>query len=175
MDYAIIKLGNKQHVVKDGETLVVDRVSVEEGKSFAPEVLLGDAQVDAKVVAHVRGPKLRIGKYRRRTGYKRHTGFRAASSRIEISLGPRKRTAAKAAPKKEAAPTEEAAPQAEVRAAPVGLPQGYEDMTVAVIAKEAKGWSHSELESALEYEQAHAKRKGALGALEAALAKEDED
>ena len=59
-----------------------------EGKTFTPDVLLGDgAAVTAKVVAHERGPKIRIGKYRRRTGYKRHNGFRAAITRIEISLG----------------------------------------------------------------------------------------
>ena len=59
-------------------------------------MLLGDSgvTVTAKVIAHERGPKILIGKYRQRTGYKRHTGFRAATSRIEISLGgaaPRRR------------------------------------------------------------------------------------
>ena len=97
MDYAIIKLGNKQHRVRDGETLVVDRVHTDEGKSFEPVVLLGDTKVTATVVAHERGPKIIIGKYRRRTGYKRHNGFRAATSRVEITLGAgTKRTAAKA-------------------------------------------------------------------------------
>ena len=43
MDYAIISLGNKQHRVRDGETLVVDRVKTDEGKTFEPVVLLGDA------------------------------------------------------------------------------------------------------------------------------------
>ncbi len=37
----------------------------------------------------------------------------------------------------------------------------------------AKGWSHTELEAALAYEQAHAARKGALSALETALAREE--
>src|ERR671939_341947 len=89
MDYAIIKVGNKQHRVRDGETIVVDRVKAEEGKSFTPSIVLGEAgvQVTATVVAHERGPKIRVGKYRRRTGYKRHTGFRAATSRLEISFG----------------------------------------------------------------------------------------
>jgi len=105
MDYAIIRLGGKQYRVREGETLVVDRVKADEGKTFTPDVLLGDATVTAKVVAHERGPKIRIGKYRRRTGYKRHNGFRAATSRIEISLGGTK----KAAPKKAAE-----APKAEV-------------------------------------------------------------
>ena len=89
MDYAIIRVGNKQHRVRDGETLVVDRVHTDEGKTFAPDVLLGDAKVTVKVLAHERGPKIRIGKYRKRTGYKRHTGFRAATTRIEVSLGGR--------------------------------------------------------------------------------------
>ncbi len=43
-------------------------------------------------------------------------------------------------------------------------------MTVAAIAQSAKTWEHSELEAALAYEQGHAKRKGALAALESALA-----
>src|SRR5262249_41380811 len=98
MDYAIIKLGNKQHRVRDGETLVVDRVSTEEGKSFEPVVLLCDTKVTARVLGHERGPKIVMGKYRRRTGYKRHNGFRAATSRLEITLGTgaARRAAAKA-------------------------------------------------------------------------------
>ena len=41
-----------------------------------------------KVVGQQRGPKIRIGKYKKRTGYKRHTGFRAALTQIEIeSIG----------------------------------------------------------------------------------------
>src|SRR3954447_15896826 len=97
MDYAIIRLGGKQYRVREGEYLVVDRVKVDEGKSFTPDVLLGDSgvTVTAKVLAHERGPKIRIGKYKRRTGYKRHNGFRAATSRIEITLGGAQRTTTK--------------------------------------------------------------------------------
>jgi large subunit ribosomal protein L21 len=180
MDYAIIRLGGKQYRVREGETLVVDRLSTDEGKSFSPDVLLGDSgvTVTAKVIAHERGPKILIGKYRRRTGYKRHTGFRAATSRVEISLGGTKRAAAKkteTAPKK----AEQAAPAA--AAAPAddhvkGMPSGYEDMTVAQVSEGAKTWNRPMLEAALEYEQAHAARKGAISALESALkAKEDDD
>jgi len=176
MDYAIIRLGGKQYRVREGETLVVDRVKADEGKTFTPDVLLGDATVTAKVVAHERGPKIRIGKYRRRTGYKRHNGFRAATSRIEISLGGAK----KAAPKKAAeAPKAEAAPKVEKPAAVEehvkGMPSGYEEMTVAQISAGAKTWNRPMLEAALEYEQAHAARKGAVSALQSALkAKEEE-
>ena len=44
------------------------------------------------------------------------------------------------------------------------------DMTVAEIAAEAHDWRRPNLEAALEHERANAKRKGAIAALESALA-----
>ena len=95
MSYAIISLGGKQYRVHEGEKLLVDRVTTDEGKTFHPDVLFvgGDGkadfkpkiQVTAKVVGHVKGEKIRIGKYRRRTGYRRHTGYRSSLSQIEIT------------------------------------------------------------------------------------------
>ena len=172
MDYAIIRRGGTPYRVREGETLVVDRVKADEGKTFTPDVLLGDAAVTAKVVAHERGPKIRIGKYKRRTGYKRHNGFRAAQSRIEISLGGAKKAAA---PKKaaEAPKAEAAAPKAEDHVK--GMPSGYEEMTVAQIGEGAKTWNRPMLEAALEYEHAHAARKGAVSALQSALKAKEED
>ena len=94
-DYAIISLGGKQYRVREGEKLLVDRLSTDEGKTFHPDVLFtgGDGtanlkprvQVTAKVVGHVKGEKVRIGKYRRRTGYRKHTGYRSSLSEIEIT------------------------------------------------------------------------------------------
>jgi large subunit ribosomal protein L21 len=173
MDYAIIRLGGKQYRVREGETLVVDRVKADEGKTFTPDVLLGDgATVTAKVLAHERGPKILIGKYRKRTGYKRHTGFRAATSRIEISLGGvTKKPAATKAKAPAATPVVAEAADDHVK----GMPSGYEGMTVAQVADGAKGWNHPMLEAALEYERAHAARKGAIAALESALKAKDEE
>jgi large subunit ribosomal protein L21 len=172
MDYAIIKLGNKQHRVRDGETLVVDRVATEEGKSFEPVVLLGDTKVTATVVSHGRGPKILVGKYKRRTGYKRHNGFRAATSRVEITLGTgAKRSAAKAEKPAKAEKVDAPAPAAETP----GVPAGYEALTVAQVKAETKEWSVEELEAALEYEQSHADRKGAIAALESALEADEVD
>jgi large subunit ribosomal protein L21 len=197
MDYAIIRVGGKQHRVRDGETLVVDRLRADEGGTFEPDVLLGDdgVKVTVTVLSHGRGPKIRIGKYRKRTGYKRHNGFRAATSRIEVSIGGKGAAAKKAeapkaeAPEVEALEVEEAAPQVEEAApqvesapepvaavaAPAGLPDGYAELTVAAIGKEAKTWSRDELEAAQVYEQEHAARKGALSALASALAALEED
>jgi large subunit ribosomal protein L21 len=181
--YAIIRLGNKQHKVRNGETLVVDRLHTDAGKSFEPDVLLGETKVTATVIAHERGPKIRIGKYRKRTGYKRHNGYRSATSRVQISLGGA-RTAAPA--KKEAAPKavptpaapKSAAPKAEApkaaapkAAAPKAAnpPKGYDEMTVAEIKEDSETWRRPQLEAALAFEKKNAKRKGAIAALESAL------
>jgi large subunit ribosomal protein L21 len=178
MQYAIIRVGNKQHRVRDGETLVVDRLRTDEGKTFKPDVLLGEGiDVTVKVLAHERGPKIRIGKYRKRTGYKRHNGFRAATSRIEVTLATKGAPARKAAPQAEPAATAPAKPAATASAEPAvpkGMPAGYADLTVAAISTEAKTWRRPQLEAALAYEQEHGKRKGALTALETALAAKEE-
>src|ERR671924_827407 len=111
--YAIISIGGKQYRVREGERLLVDRLKTDEGKTFQPNVLFvggdGDGtlaprtQVTAKVVGHVRGDKVRIGKYRPKTGYRRHTGFRASLSQIEIeSIGGKPAAAAKPKEEKEA-------------------------------------------------------------------------
>jgi large subunit ribosomal protein L21 len=165
MTYAIISLGGKQYRVQEGERLLVDRLPTEEGKTFHPEVLMlgGDGafelapktQVTARVVGSALGEKIRIGKYRPKSGYRRHTGFRAKLSQIEIeSIGG---AAKKAAP---------AAKQEEAVDAPAKL-RGYAEMTVADIKEKSGNWTTEQVEAALEYERAHAKRKGALAALEA--------
>jgi large subunit ribosomal protein L21 len=103
MTYAIVKLGGKQYRVQEGEQLLVDRLAVDESKTFHPEVLLagGDGkvelspkgvQVTARIVAHELGDKIVIGKHRRRTGYRRRNGFRAQLSRVEIQTIGKKTT-----------------------------------------------------------------------------------
>jgi large subunit ribosomal protein L21 len=176
MAYAIISLGGKQYRVREGERLLVDRLPTEEGKTFHPQVLMlgGDgtfelapkSQVTARVVGSQLGEKVRIGKYRPKTGYRRHTGFRAKLSQIEIeSIGGAPR---KAAPAKEKAPAKQEAPaEQEAAAVPAKLPDGYPDLTVAGIGEQIDGWTPEQVEAALEYEHAHAKRKGAIAALEA--------
>jgi large subunit ribosomal protein L21 len=110
MAYAIIKVGGKQYVVREGEKLLVDRLTVDENKTFQPEVIFegGDGKaelapkgaVTAKVLGHVKGEKIRIGKYRRRTGYRRHTGFRSSLTQIQIeSIGAKKSTRASSSSK----------------------------------------------------------------------------
>ena len=180
MPYAIITVGGKQYRVQEGQTLLVDRVKGDEGATFEPPVLFvgGDGQADlppsatvtARVVGHVLGEKIRIGKYKPKSGYKKHTGYRSRLSRIAIeSIGAERakaRAAAKPKPKSEAAPAE--ATSAET------APTGYEGLKVTEVADWTKGRHLPTLEAALAYEQEHGARKGAIAALEAAIAKRTE-
>jgi large subunit ribosomal protein L21 len=123
-DYAIISLGGKQYRVREGDRLLVDRLPTDEGKTFHPDVLFtggGNAkpnlspriQVTAKVVASPLGQKIRIGKYKPKKGYRRHTGFRAKLSEIEIqSIGARSSAAKKEEPKADAKPKPAVKPRA---------------------------------------------------------------
>jgi large subunit ribosomal protein L21 len=170
--YAIISLGGKQYRVREGERLLVDRLRADEGATLQPRVLLvggngapdlaPSTTVTARIVGHELGEKIRIGKYRRRTGYKKHTGHRSKLTRIEIeSIGATKRAAAKA--KSEKSPTE---PKAKSESA---LQESYTSMTIAQLAEAAAGWSREQVEAALEHERSGKARKGALAALESAL------
>ena len=178
MTYAIIKVAGKQYRVREGERLLVDRLHQDEGATFAPTVLLvggdgaakldpGDGVVTAKVLGDTKGPKIRIGKYKKRTGYRRHTGFRASLTQIQIeSIG-----AGKPARSKAKAESVEKTETPEVTPAPTGdLPAGYADMTIADIKAASGDWDASSIAAAIAHEQEHGKRKGALAALESALA-----
>ena len=173
--YAIISLGGKQYRVREGERLLVDRLRADEGATVEPRVLLvggngapdlaPSTTVTARVVGHELGEKIRIGKYRRRTGYRKHTGHRSRLTRIEIeSIGAEAKRVAKkstAAPKKT-----DAKPEAKTKTA---LPKGYASMTIAQLTQAADGWSSEQIEAALEHERSGKARKGALAALESAL------
>jgi large subunit ribosomal protein L21 len=116
--YAIVKTGGKQYRVEPGQKLVVERLSVDEGAAvdlqpilYRSEETVFDAagleqvKVTAKVLAHVRGEKLRVFKFKPKRGYKRRTGHRQDLTRIEItdiSLGAGKRPARSTAQTQEA-------------------------------------------------------------------------
>jgi large subunit ribosomal protein L21 len=193
MSYAIITLGGKQYRVREGERLLVDQLKTDEGKTFEPRVLLigGDGKTDlsptttvtARVVGHQLGEKIRIGKYKKRTGYRKHNGYRSRLTQIEIeSIGAGTRNAAAkkdapAAKAEAAAPPKADAPKAaaaEAHARTAHPPKGYDELTVAGIAEAAPGWRRPNLEAALEHERANANRKGAIAALESALASKEE-
>jgi len=123
--YAVIETGGKQYKVEMGTSLLVDRLSAKEGDKVTlrpvmfrdKEVVAGGKElekvkVEATVSEHLRGPKIKVFKYKAKKGYRRRAGHRSELTKLEvteISLGGRKA----AAPKKEApAAKKEAAPKA---------------------------------------------------------------
>jgi large subunit ribosomal protein L21 len=97
--YAIVKTGGKQYRVEEGQTLLVERLPDEEGATVAlePLLLVGDsepvikptalakAKVQAEIVGHERGPKIRVFKFKPKRGYKRRTGHRQELTRIKVT------------------------------------------------------------------------------------------
>jgi len=96
--YAIVKTGGKQYRVEKGQTLLVERLPEEAGATvslqpvlFRSEEVVFDADglakvtVDAKVLEHVRGEKLRVFKFKPKRGYRRRTGHRQHLTRIEVT------------------------------------------------------------------------------------------
>ena len=119
--YAVIKTGGKQHKVKPGDVIEVEYLhGADETVTFHPLLVVDDeghthvgkeaekAVVTAKLLGEQKGEKVKVFKYKNKTGYARKAGHRQLLTLIEIedvSLG-----AAKKAPAKKAeAPVEDAA------------------------------------------------------------------
>jgi large subunit ribosomal protein L21 len=96
--YAIVKTGGKQYRVEEGQSLLVERLPDDEGATVALEPVmyrsddvvvdpagLGKVKVQAKVLEHVRGEKIRVFKFKPKRGYKRTQGHRQELTRIEVT------------------------------------------------------------------------------------------
>ena len=98
MSYAIVETGGKQYRAEKGESLLVDRLSADEGDKVALRAVmfrdddvvadpgeLEKVKVEGTVAEHLRGPKLRIFKYKAKKCYRRRAGHRSELTRIEIT------------------------------------------------------------------------------------------
>jgi large subunit ribosomal protein L21 len=96
--YAIVKTGGKQYRVEEGQSLLVERLAADDGGSLTLRPLLyvdgsevvdgeglSQVNVEARVLGHERGPKLRVVKFKPKRGYKRRTGHRQELTRIEVT------------------------------------------------------------------------------------------
>jgi large subunit ribosomal protein L21 len=139
MTYAIVKTGGKQYRVEEGQTLLVERLREDEGAKVALDPLLyrddkqlldgselSKVKVEAKIVGHERGPKIRILKYKPKRGYKRRTGHRQELTRIEITGIKAGASGARRAPATEAAGEEKPAAAA-ARKPPARKPAAAKD------------------------------------------------
>ena len=97
--YAIVRAGGRQEKVAVGDVVELDRVSGVAGSTMTlPAVLLvdGDAvttdpktlagvTVTAEVVEHTKGPKIRILRYKNKTGYRKRMGHRSKLTQIRVT------------------------------------------------------------------------------------------
>jgi large subunit ribosomal protein L21 len=98
--FAVIKAQGKQFKVAKGDTLTVDRLKGDQGAKIAlGEVLMlvdGDktkvgaptvsgAKVEAEIVEHSRGDKIKVFKKRRRKNYHRTRGHRQDLTTVKIT------------------------------------------------------------------------------------------
>ena len=97
--YAIIKTGAKQHKVSEGDVLFVEKIADDDGTEviFNEVLMVSDdnavkigkpfvdgAKVVGEVVAQTQGPKLVIGKYKKRKGFRKKTGHRQQLTSMKI-------------------------------------------------------------------------------------------
>ena len=96
--YAVVESGGKQYKVEEGASLLVDRLDAKEGDKVALRPVLfrdGDVivgakdlakvKVEAKVAGHLRGPKIKVFKYKAKKGYRRRAGHRSELTRLEVT------------------------------------------------------------------------------------------
>jgi len=115
--YAVIESGGKQYKVEKGTSLLVDRLDAKEGDKVAlravmfrdKEVIaepkqLEKVKVEATVAEHLRGPKVKVFKYKPKKGYRRRAGHRSELTKLEVTevkMGGSKAASTKAEPKAE--------------------------------------------------------------------------
>ena len=97
--YAIVQTGGKQYKVAVGDVVTVEKLVGEPGAGVSlPALLVVDGAevttdraalagvtVSGEVVEHTRGPKLRILKFKNKTGYKKRQGHRQSLTRVRVT------------------------------------------------------------------------------------------
>ena len=96
--YAVIESGGKQYRVEKGTSVLVDRLSAEQGEKvalrpvlFRDEEIIAEpkelekVKVEATVAEHLRGPKIKVFKYKPKKGYRRRAGHRSELTRLEVT------------------------------------------------------------------------------------------
>ena len=120
--YAVVERGGKQYKVEQGTSLFVDRLDVKEGDkvSLRPVMFRDDTvlaapkelekvKVEAKVAEHLRGPKIKVFKYKAKKGYRRKNGYRSELTKLEVTEVKLLKSAAKKPAEKKAAEKKPAA------------------------------------------------------------------
>jgi large subunit ribosomal protein L21 len=97
--YAIVRSGGRQHKVAVGDVIEIDRTADSVGASVSLQPLLlvdgdqvttdasalGAATVTAEVLDQTKGPKIRILKFKNKTGYRKRQGHRQRYTRVKVT------------------------------------------------------------------------------------------
>jgi large subunit ribosomal protein L21 len=97
--YAIVKTGGKQYKVAVGDVFEIEKLDVAPGAEVAlPAILLVDGEavthdaaelakvaVTAEVLAQTKGPKIRIHKYKNKTGSHKRMGHRQKLTQVKVT------------------------------------------------------------------------------------------
>ncbi|MEO6703060.1 MAG: 50S ribosomal protein L21 [Jatrophihabitantaceae bacterium] len=97
--YAIVKTGGKQYKVAVGDVVTVEKLDAVAGSSIAlPAILLVDGtdvttdasalaavSVTGEILGQIKGPKIKIHKYKNKTGYHKRIGHRQKLSQIKVT------------------------------------------------------------------------------------------
>ena len=97
--YAIVKTGGKQYKVAEGDVIEVEKLDADPGAEVALAAILlvdGDAvtheadtlaaaKITAEVVAQTKGPKIRIHKFKNKTGYHKRQGHRQRLTQLKVT------------------------------------------------------------------------------------------
>ena len=96
--YAVVETGGKQYRVEKGTSLLVDRLSAKQGEKVSLRAVmfrdrevvaepkeLAKVKVEATVAEHLRGPKIKVFKYKPKKGYRRRAGHRSELTKLEVT------------------------------------------------------------------------------------------
>ncbi len=97
--YAIVKTGGKQYRVAEGDVIEVEKLAGAPGDAVSlPAVLVVDGaelvtdaaalaqvSVSGELVAHTKGPKIRIHKFKNKTGYHKRQGHRQPLTQVKVT------------------------------------------------------------------------------------------
>jgi large subunit ribosomal protein L21 len=97
--YAIVKTGGKQYRVAEGDVIEVEKLVGAPGDAVSlTAVLLVDGEdlitdaaqlasvaVTGELVAHTKGPKIRIHKFKNKTGYHKRQGHRQPLTQVKVT------------------------------------------------------------------------------------------
>ena len=97
--YAIVKTGGKQYKVAEGDVIEVEKLVASPGDAVSLSAVLlvdgtdlvtdaaklANVAVTGEIVAHTKGPKIRIHKFKNKTGYHKRQGHRQKLTRVEVT------------------------------------------------------------------------------------------